>query len=1054
MEKYNENEHALVDIDRVLENKPEYKKMLNNLLGIGTRDNATFTSSRTNNFDLESLLTESDYKKVFEGKTFTVEIKSIKDNLTIQALEKTTNSEEFIEVADSQGELISIANRKLLEKNFETNKEKLILKIKKAKNKKVAKWKLFRNKYLDKQVQENSWPLYVGSMFVKVRTYSSKNYAPLLLKKVSIEITPTNKIQIKAMDDFVYINQKLLFLLQNEYKFSLPKLDEETKYSLKEASDIYKESLKDIIEETIEFPGKFEFCAKGDVVNQDLQYAPGILLSILSPAGGGLRDKLLQLIADDQLDEILDIDELKDFKSEVMQKLEEGESIFRINQTDFSQEKAIVGSLKENSIIWGPPGTGKSQVISNIVANILAKDESALITSEKKAALDVIQSRMGKLSKFMFFGLTDKNTNKELFYKPFKEFATITRQATYVDEKDSSTLMNNESWKMLKLKNHLKDEDITSISKVWNELSIEQKEPELLIKNQDLIHNNKDILIALEQGKDIEENLNQMKIKKKGLLFKRYSKNVRGIIKLYKQYNYNANILNAIANVQNIEILNNIDEYKIIEKGYQNSRSNFKSDEDYLEALLAYKFREKMLILEKESPEKKKAVKSFLRACDSAWSRPYRFVNKHKNIIHEIYNVFVSTPQTLASIIDMDRRYHYAIFDEASQMHVEKGIPYISMADISIIAGDNQQMRPTSWMVTRDNSIQEEETEVDAESILDLAYRKGLTSREYMLTKNYRSKSSDLMMFSSKEFYKGELDVIDNKDFINEESIEVYDVNGKWETRANELEAKSALNYLLEVQDEYKSIILLTLNSSQKQFVESMIYNVPEYSEIPELLKEGKVYLRNLENIQGDEADLVIVSVAYDKHARLGSTYVARPEGKNALNVAISRAVEKMVVFKSIKPEEVNLSGNNDSMRIFKEWLVYLELQKSNRRTYLLDSNKESEQFDSEFEEDVYDYLINNLEIPKSCFIETQFSIGSYKVDIVIKDSETGEFKLGIEVDGYRYHSGFEKMTKDIERQRFIEAKGYPIYRITELNWKTSKDIEVENIKTIIVNIH
>lgn len=127
------------------------------------------------------------------------------------------------------------------------------------------------------------------------------------------------------------------------------------------------------------------------------------------------------------------------------------------------------------------------------------------------------------------------------------------------------------------------------------------------------------------------------------------------------------------------------------------------------------------------------------------------------------------------------------------------------------------------------------------------------------------------------------------------------------------------LDKLLEVESEYKKIILLTLNSNQKQFVESTIYGESQYSEIIEMLGSGKVLLRNLENIQGDEADLVIVSVAYDKNASLGATYVAKPEGKNALNVAISRAKDKMIVYKSISSDDVQASVKNESIGIFKE---------------------------------------------------------------------------------------------------------------------------------------
>jgi len=87
--------------------------------------------------------------------------------------------------------------------------------------------------------------------------------------------------------------------------------------------------------------------------------------------------------------------------------------------------------------------------------------------------------------------------------------------------------------------------------------------------------------------------------------------------------------------------------------------------------------------------------------------------------------------------------FDYAIFDEASQMHLEKAVPYISLANISIIAGDGQQMKPTSYFGVRDNSNIQDDSEENVDSLLEFGERKGLKAREYMLTKNYRSKSAD-----------------------------------------------------------------------------------------------------------------------------------------------------------------------------------------------------------------------------------------------------------------------------------------------------------------------
>jgi hypothetical protein len=300
---------------------------------------------------------------------------------------------------------------------------------------------MFKNRYLDKQVQTNSWPLYIGTMFIKVKNFSKTIYAPLVLKKVEILITKNNEIKIKSVDDSIDVNEKLLFLLQNIDSFSLPKLNEEEPFSLKEATEIFAKSLNKIIGKKIDFCDNFNFLKRDEIKNTLPQYAPGIILSIISPSGGVLRDKLIKLIKKDAIEDILDVDVLKDFKSLINKKLENKESIYRINPTDFSQEKAIIGALNDHAIIWGPPGTGKSQVISNIIANLLVNNSSVIVTSEKKAALDVIKERMGKLSKFMFFGLVDKKINKKLFYKPFNDLLDyITKIDDLVDHIENDNM--------------------------------------------------------------------------------------------------------------------------------------------------------------------------------------------------------------------------------------------------------------------------------------------------------------------------------------------------------------------------------------------------------------------------------------------------------------------------------------------------------------------------------------------------------------------------------------------------------------------------------------
>jgi superfamily I DNA and/or RNA helicase len=132
-------------------------------------------------------------------------------------------------------------------------------------------------------------------------------------------------------------------------------------------------------------------------------------------------------------------------------------------------------------------------------------------------------------------------------------------------------------------------------------------------------------------------------------------------------------------------------------------------------------------------------------------------------------------------------------------------------------------------------------------------------------------------------------------------------------------EAKKVIEIYKKEMSKHDSIIILTFNSPQRQLIEKIIIE----SE-PELLKNmenEKLFIRNIENIQGDEADLVIISVVYDKDSKFSSTYVARKGGKNSLNVAISRAKDKMIIVKSINSKDIitKVNSKNNDLQIFKE---------------------------------------------------------------------------------------------------------------------------------------
>ena len=425
-----------------------------------------------------------------------------------------------------------------------------------------------------------------------------------------------------------------------------------------------------------------------------------------------------------------------------------------------------------------------------------------------------------------------------------------------------------------------------------------------------------------------------------------------------------------------------------------------------------------------------------------------KFLKFYENLLKNLFPIIVANPDNLSSFIDFEKdQYDYVIFDEASQIFLEKAIPYLSIAKKVIIAGDNEQMQPTNWYGFRIQGNEEEEiSEEKEDSLLNYAISCGLNSA--ILELNYRSNNASLTSFSSKEFYNSNLKSVDINQICNN-AIEVIEVNGTWNYQTNKEEAIKMIELLKQNYTKYNKIILLTLNRTQCEYVNDLLSKEPK---LYELTFKNRVILKNLENIQGDEADLVIISIAYTKNAYLDSTYVARSGGRNALNVAITRAKQKMIVLKSIKASEIK-SSNKTSIDLdtFKRWLSFLELNSLQQKEYCVVQNELTSEFDSNFEKEVFDWLIKQ-NYCKKVKITNQYPVGSYNIDFAIVDADTNQYLLGLEVDGFKYHFGINKIYHDLVRQEFLLAKGYKIIRISEFDWKVHKKELLEDINKNLMN--
>ena len=220
---------------------------------------------------------------------------------------------------------------------------------------------------------------------------------------------------------------------------------------------------------------------------------------------------------------------------------------------------------------------------------------------------------------------------------------------------------------------------------------------------------------------------------------------------------------------------------------------------------------------------------------------------------------------------------------------------------------------------------------------------------------------------------------------------------------------------------------------------------------------DERVFVKNIENVQGDERDTIIFSIGYAKNEE-GRVYnrfgtLGQQGGENRLNVAVTRAKEEIHVVSSIEPLELSVSAvKNDGPKFLKSYMEYAQavsgIQTETAEAVLSMLNEEMNTkcqeddlvFDSPFEEQVHEQLTN-----AGCKVDTQVGMSGYRIDLaVVHPDNPQKYILGVECDGAMYHSAPSAKERDVYRQRFLESKGWTITRIWSRNWWKDPASEIE----------
>lgn len=444
-----------------------------------------------------------------------------------------------------------------------------------------------------------------------------------------------------------------------------------------------------------------------------------------------------------------------------------------------------------------------------------------------------------------------------------------------------------------------------------------------------------------------------------------------------------------------------------------------------------------------------------------------RTMDAYGEFILELFPCWLLSPENVSNLLPLTKNlFDVVIFDEASQVFIESTIPTIFRGANIVVAGDAKQLRPSATFMKRylgadpdgqDDPAMQAALEVD--SLLDLAVSRYDSAN---LVYHYRSKHRELIDFSNHAFYDGTLQIAPNVSRnLKERPIERYKVAGKWIDRRNEAEAKKVVELLADIAATRKnneSIGIITFNSEQQSCIADAMdreaARSPEFRSF--LLKESRredngedtsIFIKNLENVQGDERDIIIFSIGYAENAdgRVYTSFgsLSAEGGENRLNVAITRAKSKIIVVTSIEPEALRVEGSkNLGPKLLKKYLMYVRAVAAGNaeevRAILGDIDGAGDKAEPapllKPPTPVEEKMKERLE-KLGYTVDIALGERNSRISLAIYDEETDRYLVGVELDRDAIQGSASVMERDVYKPKFLEARGWTLIRVWCRDW-------------------
>ncbi|WP_406032198.1 AAA domain-containing protein [Nocardioides sp. NBC_00163] len=427
-----------------------------------------------------------------------------------------------------------------------------------------------------------------------------------------------------------------------------------------------------------------------------------------------------------------------------------------------------------------------------------------------------------------------------------------------------------------------------------------------------------------------------------------------------------------------------------------------------------------------------------------------------RTVTPSIKPVFMMSPLAVSQYLPSDMTFDVVIFDEASQVTPGDAINCIYRGKALILAGDDKQLPPTSFF-ERMADDEDEETDVkDFQSVLELAKASGAFNN-LGLRWHYRSRHEDLIAYSNYKFYEGKLVTFPSAHAEGDDvGVEFFHAHGTYRRGGgayNPIEAAKVAERVIEHFANRPTLTLgvVTFSVAQADAVQNAIdearvdrRDLDRFFDTEDRL-DG-FFIRALEQVQGDERDVIIFSVGYgpDEAGKVSTGFGAlnKEKGWRRLNVGITRARQRVEVVASMHAGQIPPS-TNENVEYFRGYLDYAE---KGPQTLAVPYSSTGLDPDSPFEESVIATLQG-----WGYVVEPQVGAAGFRIDIGVRHpAYAGMFAIGIECDGYQYHSAPAARDRDRLRDQILVGLGWRLHRIWGTAWYRDRAIEETRLRAAI----